>query len=73
MCRTTISEAELLVDLSNFFGAGAETTASTITWAFYFMVLHPDVQQKAQDVIDSTVGRGREITMDDKGLVAMLL
>ncbi|OQV25636.1 Cytochrome P450 2U1 [Hypsibius exemplaris] len=64
--NTYFDEDELIVELTNFFGAGAETTASTITWAYYFMVLHPDVQRKVQDVIDSKIGRDRDIIMEDK-------
>ena len=63
-----ISEDELLVDLSNLFGAGAETTATTITWAFYFMVLHPEIQRKTQAVIDAKIERNRNVTVDDKGI-----
>jgi cytochrome P450 len=54
------------VELTNFFGAGAETTASTITWAYYFMVLHPDVQRKVQEEIDSKIDPNQMITMEDK-------
>ncbi|XP_055333697.1 cytochrome P450 2C15-like [Paramacrobiotus metropolitanus] len=57
---------ELLVEISNFFGAGAETTATTITWAYYFIVRHPDVQKKMQEEIDMKVGRGRHVTTEDK-------
>ncbi|XP_055348080.1 cytochrome P450 2C30-like isoform X2 [Paramacrobiotus metropolitanus] len=57
---------ELLVHINNFFGAGSETTASTICWALYFLVRHPEVRHKVQEEIDSTVGHDRPVTMEDK-------
>ena len=38
--------AELLV--IDFFGAGSETTATTLGWVLYFMMKHPDVQSKVR-------------------------
>ncbi|PNP55915.1 hypothetical protein THARTR1_03852 [Trichoderma harzianum] len=41
------------------FAAGAETTVATILSFFLGMVLNPDVQQKAQEEIDSVIGSDR--------------
>jgi cytochrome P450 len=40
------------------YGAGADTTVSTISSMILAMVLHPDIQKKAQAEIDSVVGVG---------------
>ena len=29
--------------MKDFFGAGSETTATTLGWALYFMIKYPDV------------------------------
>lgn len=44
---------------SMMFAAGAETTVSTVISFFLGMVLHPDVQIKAQEEIDRVVGSDR--------------
>ena len=32
--------------VKDFFGAGAETTSTTLGWVLYFMLKYPDVQRK---------------------------
>lgn len=39
----------LLLDL---FFAGMETTVTTLKWGFLMLILHPEVQQKAQNELD---------------------
>ena len=34
--------------VKDFFGAGSETTATTLGWAIYFMMKHPHVQEKVR-------------------------
>ena len=34
--------------VKDFYGAGAETTATTLGWALYFMMKYPDVQTKVR-------------------------
>ena len=34
--------------MKDFFGAGSETTATTLGWVLYFMLKHPDVQTKVR-------------------------
>ncbi len=46
-------------------GAGAETTATTLSWWMLAMIAFPGVQNKAQKEIDEVVGRGRLPTFDD--------
>ena len=41
----------------DFFVAGVETTTSTLTWSLLFMVLHPDIQTRVQQEIDTVIGR----------------
>lgn len=50
-------EHSLLVTLLDLFMAGADTTSTTLYWAFLYMVLHKNVQTKVQDEIDSVLGQ----------------
>ena len=45
--------------LNNFlelFMAGMETSATTLKWLIYFMIYHPDVQEKVHEELDLVVG-----------------
>ncbi|KAG2132012.1 cytochrome P450 [Suillus bovinus] len=48
------------------FGAGTETTASVLLNFTLLMILHPDIQQKAQKLVDSVVGPKRLPTFHDR-------
>ena len=38
--------------------AGADTTSTTLYWAFLYMILYPNVQAKIQTEIDEIIGKG---------------
>ena len=44
---------------------GAETTSSSLLWAFLFLLHHPEVQTRVQAEIDSVV-EGRNVSLEDK-------
>ncbi|KAI0309928.1 cytochrome P450 [Amylostereum chailletii] len=48
------------------YGAGSDTTLSTITTFVLAMVLHPAVQQRAQAELDAVIGRDRLPAFDDR-------
>ncbi|KAF8886815.1 cytochrome P450 [Infundibulicybe gibba] len=48
------------------YGTGAETTASTTMVFFHAMATNPNVQRKAQDEIDTVIGRGRLPKPEDR-------
>ena len=50
----------------DLFSAGSETTATTLSWAVCFMIIHPDIQKKVQMEIDEVLG-DRTPTLDDRG------
>ncbi|ESO88637.1 hypothetical protein LOTGIDRAFT_125746 [Lottia gigantea] len=50
----------------DFFIAGSDTTASSLTWAFLYVILNLDVQSKCQKEIDEIVGQNRKIDMSDR-------
>ncbi|KAE8673358.1 putative Cytochrome P450, family 93, subfamily D, polypeptide 1 [Hibiscus syriacus] len=49
----------------NIFGAGADSSAVTIGWGLSELINHPDVIVKAQEEIDSSVGRNRMLEESD--------
>jgi cytochrome P450 len=51
-------------NILTLFFAGHETTANTLTWAFYYLDKNPEVAAKLQDEVD-TVLNGRVPTLDD--------
>ncbi|XP_052091702.1 cytochrome P450 2C18-like isoform X2 [Mytilus californianus] len=53
----------LIVDL---FGAGTDTTATTLHWALLYMIQYPDVQLKCQIEISKVIGNNRTIKSNDK-------
>ena len=48
------------------FGAGTETTSTTLRWAVKYMMANPDIQDRVQKEIDSVVGRNRLPRLADK-------
>ncbi|KAL4865823.1 hypothetical protein BDV12DRAFT_173973 [Aspergillus spectabilis] len=51
---------------ASLYGGGADTTVSTVTSFFLAITLFPDVQKRAQDEIDSKIGRARLPMVDDR-------
>jgi cytochrome P450 len=51
-------------NILTLFFAGHETTANTLTWAFYHLDRHPEVRAKLQQEVDTVLG-GRIPTLDD--------
>lgn len=47
------------------FTAGTDTSASTVDWAIAELIRHPEIMRKAQEELDSVVGRGRPINESD--------
>ena len=51
--------------IGDLFGAGSETTVTTLRWALLFMFHNPLVQQKVHAEIDRVIGSQRQITCSD--------
>ncbi|KAB0792150.1 hypothetical protein PPYR_14109 [Photinus pyralis] len=64
--KDSFSEEQLLAVCMDLFIAGFETTYNTLQFFMSYIVLHQDVQTKAQKEIDCVVGRRRAVTLDDK-------
>ncbi|HZQ08910.1 MAG TPA: cytochrome P450 [Anaerolineae bacterium] len=59
-----LTEEELGREISTMVFAGHETTSNTLTWAWYLLSLHPEVESGLHQEIDKVLN-GRVPTMDD--------
>ena len=59
-----MSDQQVSDEAITFFGAGHETTATALTWAWYLLASHPDVYRRMRDEVDSVLG-GRSPTYED--------
>jgi cytochrome P450 len=53
-----MSDDELLDEMLTLLGAGHETTATSLAWAFYHLLSRPDVVEKLSDELDRVVDSG---------------
>uniref|UniRef100_UPI00358DEC25 cytochrome P450 2J2-like isoform X2 n=1 Tax=Myxine glutinosa TaxID=7769 RepID=UPI00358DEC25 len=58
------SEQNLITVVNDLFIAGTETTASTLRWAFLYMMAYPDVQEKCWKEINKVAGTDALLRMD---------
>ncbi|KAH7684517.1 Protein CYP-14A3 [Aphelenchoides avenae] len=61
-----LTRDEMISVTADLWSGGIEAPAVTILWAMMFMMKWPHVQRRAQDEIDSVVGRDRLPEMADK-------
>nr|UAK14964.1 cytochrome P450 75B133 [Iberis amara] len=61
----SLTDTEIKALLLNMFTAGTDTSASTVDWAIAELIRHPDIMIKAQDELDSVVGRERPVNESD--------
>ncbi|XP_019206873.1 cytochrome P450 2J6 [Oreochromis niloticus] len=50
----------------DLFGAGTETTTTTLHWGLLYMIYYPDIQEKVQAEIDAVIGSSRQPSMTDR-------
>ncbi|XP_035676731.1 cytochrome P450 2U1-like [Branchiostoma floridae] len=64
--NSTFTEEQHVELVRQLFLAGTDTTATTLHWAVLFMILHPDIQQKVQQEIDSVLGPNQDPSMEHR-------
>ncbi|XP_046550719.1 cytochrome P450 1A1-like [Haliotis rubra] len=62
-----LSKERILMTINDLFGAGFETTASTLYWMLLLMAANPKVQRRVQAELDDVVGCGRRPSILDRG------
>ncbi|KAK3736445.1 hypothetical protein RRG08_030499, partial [Elysia crispata] len=62
---TYLDEPNLVSNVKSLFGAGTETTGTTIVWCVLFCLHHPDIQEKVFEEIKTHVGTSRAPDMSD--------
>ncbi|KAF5281156.1 hypothetical protein FQA39_LY17888 [Lamprigera yunnana] len=62
----SFSEGQLLAVCLDLFIAGSETTNKSMGFAYFYLLLYPEVQLKAQEEIDRVVGKHRPPNLFDR-------
>ncbi len=60
----SMSDEQLMAECLTLFGAGHETTATGLTWAWYLLCRHPEIYRRVQQEVDSVL-QGRTPTYAD--------
>jgi cytochrome P450 len=61
---SVMSDQQISDECVTLFGAGHETTATALTWAWYLLCQHPDIYYRLQHEVD-TVLQGRSPRYED--------
>ncbi|XP_077130949.1 cytochrome P450 2K1-like [Ranitomeya variabilis] len=64
--QTYFNEGNLLGSVLDLFGAGTETTSSTIRWGILLMMKYPEIQKKVQEEIKTHIKPGQLPTVEDR-------
>ncbi|XP_069068708.1 cytochrome P450 2J5-like [Pleurodeles waltl] len=63
---TTFDQDNLIRLAIELFGAGIETTTSTLCWALLYMMTQPDIQEKVQKELDAVLDESHVIQYEDR-------
>lgn len=75
MSRSTdgkMSDKQVRDEVMTIFIAGHETTANALTWTFYLLSQHRNIEIKLQDEIDSALGHRTGNNVDGSGLYFLI-
>ncbi|KAK7910123.1 hypothetical protein WMY93_014807 [Mugilogobius chulae] len=61
-----ISDDHVLMTAAEAFGAGVETTSTTLLWIIAYLLHHPEVQTRAQKELEEQVGFDRPVRISDR-------
>ncbi|XP_075941100.1 cytochrome P450 17A2 [Anarhichas minor] len=68
----TITDDHVLMTAAEAFGAGVETTSTTLLWILVYLLHHPEVQERVQKELDEQVGSERAVCTSDRGRLPYL-
>ncbi|CAL8126604.1 unnamed protein product [Orchesella dallaii] len=60
------AEQHLVAALGDMFGAGTDTTSTTLTWGILYIIKFPGVQSKFQQEIDLVTANSRNVSVNDR-------
>ncbi|KAM9445558.1 cytochrome P450 17A2 [Clarias gariepinus] len=61
-----VTEDHILMTAAEAFGAGVETTSTTLLWTVAFLLHYPEVQERLHAELDECVGRERHPSLSDR-------
>ncbi|OBS59663.1 hypothetical protein A6R68_09208 [Neotoma lepida] len=64
--KSEFTMENLVITISDLFGAGTETTSSTIKYGLLLLLKHPEVTAKIQEEIIRVIGKHRSPCMQDR-------
>lgn len=67
-----ITDDHVLMTAAEAFGAGVETTSTTLLWILAYLLHHPEVQERVQKELDEKVGGDRQVCVSDRGRLSYL-
>ncbi|XP_013855193.1 cytochrome P450 17A2 [Austrofundulus limnaeus] len=67
-----ITDDHVLMTVAETFGAGVETTSTTLLWILAYLLHHPEVQERVQKELDEHVGSERAVSVSDRGQLPFL-
>lgn len=59
------TDKQLIIIVREFFGAGTETTSTTLRWALLFLIHHPEWQKDLRGDVETLIGKNQP-TMENK-------
>ncbi|XP_069474954.1 cytochrome P450 2J4-like isoform X2 [Ambystoma mexicanum] len=63
---STFDELNMIHLVVELFGAGVETTTTTLRWALLYMITQPVIQEKVQKELDAVLGDSQIIQYEDR-------
>ncbi|XP_036967092.1 steroid 17-alpha-hydroxylase/17,20 lyase isoform X3 [Acanthopagrus latus] len=67
-----MTDDHVLMTAAEAFGAGVETTSTTLLWILAYLLHHPEVQERVQKELDEQVGSERQVCVSDRGRLPYL-
>uniref|UniRef100_A0A3Q0T0X6 Steroid 21-hydroxylase n=1 Tax=Amphilophus citrinellus TaxID=61819 RepID=A0A3Q0T0X6_AMPCI len=67
-----ITDDHVLMTAAEAFGAGVETTSTTLLWILAYLLHHPEIQERVQKELDEHVGSERSVSVSDRGKLPYL-